>query len=67
MPLLDNLDEAIQTGNCDLTSSLTREALEESLDPKAILGCMVGRWMSWDSDFNADKLTSRKCCLHLGP
>lgn len=42
MPLLENLDEAIQTGNCDLTSSLTREALEESLDPKAILGCMVG-------------------------
>jgi 5-methyltetrahydrofolate--homocysteine methyltransferase len=42
MPQLDDLDEAIQTGNSDLTVSLTRAALEESLDPKTILDCMVG-------------------------
>ncbi len=42
MPLLDDLDAAIQAGNCDLTSSLTRAVLAESVDPKAILDCMVG-------------------------
>jgi|GEM_PF-5047474 len=42
MPLLDDLDEAIQTGNCERTDVLTCTALEESLDPKKILDCMVG-------------------------